>query len=791
MARREIDAFWDRKTRNDLNENFKELYDKDDNIQQQVNDLVLESGGDSNLEVVQARGGHRVLNDRLNSIDSQLAQTEKQLNDKAEKTYVKYEVDKIRSEIGDIITTPADEISAQEIIDARDGEESLGIRIRNVEGKSETGLKNLVINGDFKGGSLDGFHVNFANPSQQEESIILISTQSHDYYGGVIEQVISDEIPSAGKWYVKTRIRALDEGVYAIGAGFKGSTGFAREVKSQPENIEINKYYERSFVFDAESSHNLAGSFRAMAFATYPSGSNHQGKRVEVDNLLAINLSDFFGYGNEPTKEEMDDILATYVGTYFEGDFGAGSLSAINKEKIEEQNNKIDAIRNDYGFPIIENVIDNGNFNNELGGKWRTQTGSTWRIENNTMTIIGTSFSTDVIVRQETPILYSPGKKVYIRANYRVRNNECDGVGFGVYSSEDASTVDFWETSNFTVNEYSSHSAVLTMSGSSYGNAWVQLRTSYPSYSAALNAEVDVQKVLVIDLTSIFGVGNEPTAKQMDEIINAFPDRWFAGVADYLDTQRAIMSYIFNGQKSGSSNKGLKRPLIAVTFDDGFRSDLDLVYPEFIARGIRGTSYIWTDRTDNYENAMNWDELKQMKLNGWGIECHTDTHPSLGTITDEEIHAQLQTVNNKFAENGLPTPRHHALPNGSGANDKRVTDIVMQYRKTCRNIQSNSPGIYNDWDTMDFSAISARSTDGTTDRTEAIVNLRKGDIDLAVENDGILVLITHQVKAEESGQYETPLSRLLEIVDYAREKGMKFVTMEEMYQRVREYRGLA
>ena len=28
MARREIDAFWDRKTRNNLNENFKELYNE-------------------------------------------------------------------------------------------------------------------------------------------------------------------------------------------------------------------------------------------------------------------------------------------------------------------------------------------------------------------------------------------------------------------------------------------------------------------------------------------------------------------------------------------------------------------------------------------------------------------------------------------------------------------------------------------------------------------------------------------------------------------------------------------
>ena len=39
------------------------------NIQQQINNLVLESGGDSNLEVVQARGRFNTLNDRLNIND--------------------------------------------------------------------------------------------------------------------------------------------------------------------------------------------------------------------------------------------------------------------------------------------------------------------------------------------------------------------------------------------------------------------------------------------------------------------------------------------------------------------------------------------------------------------------------------------------------------------------------------------------------------------------------------------------------------------------------------------------
>ena len=35
------------------------------NLQEQINNLVLESGGDNNLEVVQARGNFNTLNDRL------------------------------------------------------------------------------------------------------------------------------------------------------------------------------------------------------------------------------------------------------------------------------------------------------------------------------------------------------------------------------------------------------------------------------------------------------------------------------------------------------------------------------------------------------------------------------------------------------------------------------------------------------------------------------------------------------------------------------------------------------
>ena len=44
-------------------------------IQQQVNNLVIESSGDSNPEVVQARGGYKVINDRFKATESAISET--------------------------------------------------------------------------------------------------------------------------------------------------------------------------------------------------------------------------------------------------------------------------------------------------------------------------------------------------------------------------------------------------------------------------------------------------------------------------------------------------------------------------------------------------------------------------------------------------------------------------------------------------------------------------------------------------------------------------------------------
>lgn len=118
MARKEIRSIFDRNNRNNLNDNFKELYegiesasewktksdevlnearnvnDMNVDVQKQLDSLILDSGT-SDAEVVQARGSHTLLNERLNNIESNINATASNIESKIEaewkvRTPVKY-----------------------------------------------------------------------------------------------------------------------------------------------------------------------------------------------------------------------------------------------------------------------------------------------------------------------------------------------------------------------------------------------------------------------------------------------------------------------------------------------------------------------------------------------------------------------------------------------------------------------------------------------------------------------------------------------------------------------------
>ena len=90
MARKEIGSIFDRNNRNNMNDNFEYLFNNSGRMIKQLNDLVLESG-QSDTEVVQARGGKTVLNDRFVDIENELLETKKNKADKSELSQLKDE----------------------------------------------------------------------------------------------------------------------------------------------------------------------------------------------------------------------------------------------------------------------------------------------------------------------------------------------------------------------------------------------------------------------------------------------------------------------------------------------------------------------------------------------------------------------------------------------------------------------------------------------------------------------------------------------------------------------------
>lgn len=96
-----------------------------------------------------------------------------------------------------------------------------------------------------------------------------------------------------------------------------------------------------------------------------------------------------------------------------------------------------------------------------------------------------------------------------------------------------------------------------------------------------------------------------------------------------------------------------KRPNVAVTFDDAFRSVRENALPALIRHGIPATIYVptgwlgrppgWAMETigDRDEVVMTADEIAALPSELIGIGSHTTDHPRLTQLSDAEVDAQF------------------------------------------------------------------------------------------------------------------------------------------------------
>jgi len=129
--------------------------------------------------------------------------------------------------------------------------------------------------------------------------------------------------------------------------------------------------------------------------------------------------------------------------------------------------------------------------------------------------------------------------------------------------------------------------------------------------------------------------------------------------------------------------------LVALTFDDGFRSVSERAAPILEQLSAPATLFLTTERLarDNLWpgqpadaprfEIMGWSDVKRLSDNGWAIEAHSLNHPDLRRLGDAELERELTLPNQHIADHIGRRPRVLAYPYGYF--DRRVAELARRH----------------------------------------------------------------------------------------------------------------
>jgi hypothetical protein len=186
------------------------------------------------------------------------------------------------------------------------------------------------------------------------------------------------------------------------------------------------------------------------------------------------------------------------------------------------------------------NIISNGNFDTTTG--WDNYASYPLSATNNIMSITGNGAAHNPMASFITTTQSAVGKKIYLRYGARITNSVCtkirieiDGVSSGTDQNKEFATP--------TENVWYGLSNVFTQPADVSGLIMAKIAHFYADKDTANGKVMEVKKAIAIDLTSTFGVGNEPTADEMDSVLACFDDSWFSGTRNI---SKALLVLLLN-----------------------------------------------------------------------------------------------------------------------------------------------------------------------------------------------------------------------------------------------------
>jgi peptidoglycan/xylan/chitin deacetylase (PgdA/CDA1 family) len=81
-------------------------------------------------------------------------------------------------------------------------------------------------------------------------------------------------------------------------------------------------------------------------------------------------------------------------------------------------------------------------------------------------------------------------------------------------------------------------------------------------------------------------------------------------------------------------------PRVAISFDDGMRSDYERAFPALAARGMTATFFVVTGLVGS-PGHVSWSELREMREAGMSVQSHTRSHPFLSELGARDLRDEL------------------------------------------------------------------------------------------------------------------------------------------------------
>lgn len=117
--------------------------------------------------------------------------------------------------------------------------------------------------------------------------------------------------------------------------------------------------------------------------------------------------------------------------------------------------------------------------------------------------------------------------------------------------------------------------------------------------------------------------------------------------------------------------RGIPDKLVVLTFDDSAKSHFTIVRPLLLQYKFGATFFITEgfDFKSNKKDYMTWKEIKQLHDDGFEIGNHTRDHLGISERTVTRFSEQLQGIEDKCKEHGIPRPVTFAWP-GNATTEK-------------------------------------------------------------------------------------------------------------------------